>query len=249
MPTIIAAGRTALEGLTSLSHSDWISAVCVATGNSSESVRGTLIKGGNPIFREGWQYENSRVFRGEGGSIVVDYTSEGKAENWKIVRSFLPPTIDTLVTLGGRHGTDILEFMPNKAISYDIAKFVTEKLKHKMPWVETVHGDIFDHSTPATVLNLDLIGYMCGKNFAAFQRAASVGHQYIVITIQGQKEGFRNSGAWVSQAYKKYRCYKDKNLRALKDAMAGYQLLKGHFYRRAPEGHVRTMRTTVWEVA
>lgn len=245
MPTLIEAGRTALQGHTVMSHSDFISKVCEITGNSYESVRGTLIKRDCPLFSEGWQYKSGEVVRGQGEAIVVDYTPPAKLKNWQTIRAHLPRSIDTLVTLGGIGGTDIKVFAPDNAISYDYDENVLAKLKHTMPWVETVQGDIFDHTAPATVLNLDLTGYMCGSRFNDFQQVASVGHQYIVITIQGQKEGFRNSGVWVDQAYKKYRNFKDKNLRALKDAMAGYKLLLNRFYRR--EGGARRMRTTVWE--
>jgi hypothetical protein len=228
-------------------RAELVGAVCETTGNSYESVRGTLIKRDCRLFNEGWQYKDGAVVRGDGEAVVVDYTPEAKLRNWEVVRAYLPLRIDTLVTLGGIGGTDIRVFLPDQATSYDYDATVLSQLKRNIPWVETVQGDIFDHSEPATVLNLDLVGYMCGSRFSDFQRAASVGHQYIVITIQGQVGGFRNNakGEWVSQALKKYKRYRDRNLRALKDAMAGYKLLLNRFYQR--EAGARRMRTTVWK--
>jgi hypothetical protein len=243
--SIVSVALEVLEGKTEMSHSDLINAVCNLTGNSYESVRGTIIKRDCKLFDSGeWHYQDGCVRSGGREAIVVDYTAPEKLANWRAVREHLPKEIPSMVTLGGINGTDIRVFLPDDVISYDYDPRVLRQLKRNIPWVHTRHGDIMLHNEPATVLNLDLVGYMCGTRFEDFRRATSVGHEYIVITIQGQVGGFRNSGEWVNKAMKKYRRYKDKNLAALKDAMRGYSLLLNRFYRR--EKGARQMRTTVW---
>jgi len=244
MATIIDAAREALHGRTIMSHAELIPAVCAATGNSYESVRGTLIKRTCGLFRDGWYYKDGHIHLGKEEAIVTNYTSPEKQKNWDTVRAHLPHHIDSLVTLGGVNGTDIRTFLPDSAVSYDYDEYVLAQLKRNMSWVETIQGDIFDHTTPSTVLNLDLTGYMCGSRFQDFQDMAAVGHDYIVITIQGQVGGFRNGGEWKKQAERKYQ-NRDKNLQALKDAMQGYTLLLNRFYRR--DVGARKMRTTVWK--
>jgi hypothetical protein len=246
MTSLVKTAFKVLDGKSEMSHHELINTVCTVTGNSYESVRGTLIKRDCKLFQNGWQYKDGWVVKGNGESILTDYTPAPKSDNWEAVREHLPKCIDTLVTLGGINGTDIKTFLPNACISYDYSEYVLSQLKLKMPWVNTRQGNIMSHSEPATLLNLDLVGYMCGSLYGDLQRAAKVGHEYIAVTIQGQVGGFRNTGAWKAIAVRKYARYKDKNLRALKDSLDGYECVLNRFYRRT--ANARTMRTTLWRL-
>lgn len=231
-----------------ITHQDLINQVCEASGASYESVRGSLIKSKGGLMNHGFSYQTGILTRchDAAAGVVVDYQQPIKTENWQRVKSFLPSKISELVTLGGRYGHCIEVFEPEQVISYDYSEHVCEELESRWNGITTIMGDIFQHNTPTHVLNLDLIGYMCGSLFQNLRRTTEVGHEYIVVTIQGQVGGFRNSGVWKDWAVKQYKRYKDRNLRALKDAMTGYRLLDNHFYSRTPTS--RKMRTTVWEV-
>jgi hypothetical protein len=242
--SLVTTAIRVLAGKSRISHAELINSVCAISGCSYESVRGTLIKRDCTLFKDGWQYSNGYLTKGTGEAILTDYTHKPKLTNWESVRDLLPSTIKSLVTLGGVNGTDIEVFQPESCISYDYSDYVLSQLKRKMPWVETRQGNIFKHDKPVTLLNLDLVGYMCGSLFNSLQSAASVGHGYIAITIQAQVGGFRNTGEWKNNAVRRYAKYKDKNLRALKDAMEGYECILNRFYRRTP--NARTMRTTLW---
>jgi len=242
--SIVSTAVRVLDGKSGMSHSELINTVCALSGCSYESVRGTLIKRDCTLFKDGWQYSDGYLTKGTGEAILTDYTCQPKLDNWEAVREHLPDIVESLVTLGGVNGTDIKVFQPNSCISYDYSDYVLKQLKRNMPWVQTKHGNIFSHSLRATLLNLDLVGYMCGSLFSDLRYAASIGHEYISVTIQGQVNGFRNTGMWKNNALQRYAKYRDKNLRALKDALEGYECILNRFYRRTP--NARTMRTTLW---
>lgn len=232
-----------------ISHKELIALVCNHTGNSYESVRGTLIKSnGGLLGLEDWQYLDGELIRctPEQAGMIVNYQLKPKVSNWQTVREFLPSTITSLVTLGGEHGNCIEVFQPESALSYDYNKVVLHKLKTKFPWVNTEEGDIFSNTESFQVANIDLIGYMSMSlhtNLTSINNTLQ--YTYIVLTLQGQKH-FRNHGPWVDRAREDYGHLEDPTLQLLKDTFSNYKLLHWDFYKR--HARARRMRTLIWEV-
>ena len=241
--SIVSEAKSFLEGKSSCGHKELIEEICQRTGRSYESVRGTLIKRGG-VLGNGWSMKDGRLIPSDSSEgYTVDYDDKNKKQNWQNVKAFLPESIEEMVTLAGEEGHCIEALGPNRVISYDYDESVLQSLLEKFPDTEAYCGDIWQHNEKTQVFNADLMGYMCGSLYENLKLCNEVGHDYIVLTIQKQVKGFRNSGRWKNWAVKKFKNRKDKNLASIKHALKDYDLLKNLFYKR--EGKTRAMRTCV----
>ena len=242
--SIVSVAKEQLKGKTSYDQRKLIDEVCEKTGSSYESVRGTLIKRGG-LLGKGWASDKGNLIRSESPEgYHVDYDDVEKRKNWGNVKRLLPSPIKEMVTLAGENGHCIEVLQPEKATSYDYEEYVLQQLLEKYPEVECYQGEIWLHDEPVQVFNADLMGYMCGSLYQNLKLCNDVGHEYIVLTLQKQVSGFRNSGKWVRWASNKFRDREDKNLAAIEHALTDYKLVKNMFYKRATKGS-RSMRTCV----
>jgi hypothetical protein len=226
-----------------ISHKDLISTVAFKTGYNKESVRGTIIKQNFIKSLDGFNYEQCHFIKSNKPSkIKVNYNDENKLNNWKHFKNIIG-VVPEMVTLAGEDGYCIRTFKPFECINYE--KDIDILNKFRSQWgnsIQSKHADVFSHTKSTYLMNLDLMGYLCGSLFKNLYNLNDINHKYILLTIQKQM-GLRNYGNWVNIYKNKYKV-KDQNLPILKECLYSYKLIENRFYKR--EGIARSMRTTLW---
>jgi hypothetical protein len=209
-----------------VSQSNFIDLVAHRTGCSKESVRGTLIGYsphklfGQDDFKAEWS-----VCRGHPARFIrkntlaygdveyaIDYDTPEKKLSRERGLANVTKGFGTYLTLAGREGycaKYIWSVCPTATIhNVECDPDILEHWRrYNYPTIDHLGklSTIIRQSGFANIrfhlLNLDLMGYACDylhQDFAVLNRLHN--SKFITLTLQGQKDGFRNHGTWADWA-------------------------------------------------
>lgn len=269
MPTLMKTAleymnRTTLQEVI---QTDLISRVSKRTGSSKESVRGSII-GYSPakMFSRPSFYNKWDVCRRKDGKPArfvrkgtkpaevykVNYNTPSKQNARSHGLQRVTKQTRTYLTLAGTDGfcvKDILKICPT-AVIHNVERYleILDALEnHNLPLINHhstlsrfIHGSTFA-DTKFHLLNLDLMGYACGKLNQDMKIINDLQNsRFITLTLMGIKR-FRNTGKFVKWAKSKFKS-QDPTRQWLRYTLSNYTMTDAWFYRRDPDKGCRNMR-------